>query len=47
MSGELDERAVSGARRAIERHGWRRATMERIAAEAGLSRMTLHRNGVT
>ena len=46
MRAGLGERTVSGVRRAIERHGWRRATMERIAAAAGLSRMTLHRNGV-
>jgi AcrR family transcriptional regulator len=43
----LDEALVSGAYRAIERHGWQRATLERIADEAGVSRMTLHRRGVT
>src|SRR5690242_4826347 len=42
-----DERILSAARQAIERHGWREATLERIAGEAGVSRMTLHRRGVT
>ena len=43
----VDPRILPGARRAIERHGWKDATLERIAAEAGTSRMTLHRRGVT
>jgi len=38
---------VDAARRAIERHGWRDATLERIAEEAGVSRMTLHRHNVS
>lgn len=38
---------LDAAHRAIERHGWEGATLERIAAEAGVSRMTLHRRGVT
>jgi AcrR family transcriptional regulator len=42
-----DPRILAAARPALERHGWRDATMERIAGEAGLSRMTLHRRGVT
>ena len=42
-----DPHILSAARQAIERHGWRDATLERIADEAGLSRMTLHRRGVT
>jgi AcrR family transcriptional regulator len=42
-----DPRILPCARRAIERYGWQDATLERIAAEAGLSRMTLHRRGVT
>ncbi len=46
MSG-VDPRILPGARRAIELHGWQDATLERIAAEAGTSRMTLHRKGVT
>ena len=35
-----------GASRAIERYGWRAATLTQIAEEAGLSRMTLHRHGL-
>src|SRR5918911_1049212 len=42
-----DTRILSAARQAVERHGWRETTLERIAGEAGLSRMTLHRRGVT
>ncbi len=39
-------RVVEGARSAVERYGWQRATLERIAREAGVSRMTLHRHGL-
>jgi AcrR family transcriptional regulator len=42
-----DEHILVGARRALERHGWQDTTLERIATEAGTSRMTLHRRGVT
>ena len=42
-----DPRILPGARKAIERYGWQDATLERIALEAGVSRMTLHRRGVT
>jgi AcrR family transcriptional regulator len=38
---------LDGARRALELHGWEAATLDRIAAEVGVSRMTLHRRGVT
>jgi AcrR family transcriptional regulator len=47
MVATADDTVMAGARRALERHGWRGATLERIAAEAGVSRMTLHRHGVT
>jgi AcrR family transcriptional regulator len=43
----IDQVLIDGAHRAIERWGWREATLERIATEAGVSRMTLHRRGVT
>jgi AcrR family transcriptional regulator len=43
----VDDALLSGAHRAIERWGYGQATMERIASEAGVSRMTLHRRGVT
>lgn len=35
------------ARSAITEHGWSGATLERIAAAAGVSRVTLHRRGVS
>lgn len=34
-------------RAALRKYGWGGTTMERIAAKAGLSRVTLHRQGVT
>ena len=42
-----DPQLLDAARRTFEAHGWAGATLERIAAEAGLSRVTLHRRGVT
>ena len=42
-----DPQVLRGARRAVERYGWQDVTLDRIAAEAGLSRMTLHRRGVS
>jgi AcrR family transcriptional regulator len=44
---ELDAKLLDGARRALERHGWEGATLQRLADEAGVSRMTLHRRGVS
>ena len=38
---------LEGARRAFAAHGYAGATLDRIASEAGLSRVTLHRRGVT
>ena len=43
----VDDQLLAGARRAVERHGASGATLERIASEAGMSRMTLHRRGVS
>lgn len=43
----IDPAVLEAAHRVIERHGWEGATLERIAAEAGVSRMTLHRRGVS
>ena len=38
---------VRAARLVFERHGYSGATVERIAAQAGVSRVTLHRRGLT
>ncbi len=47
MNDEAFEiKVVQGARGAVERYGWQRTTLERIAREAGVSRMTLHRHGL-
>jgi AcrR family transcriptional regulator len=43
----LDQHVLSAARTAIAGYGWRGATLARIAETAGVSRMTLHRRGVT
>jgi AcrR family transcriptional regulator len=43
----VDAALLDAARRALERHGLARTTLERIAAEAGLSRVTLYRRGLT
>ncbi|HEY1594374.1 MAG TPA: TetR family transcriptional regulator [Thermoleophilaceae bacterium] len=43
----VPDAVVEGARRALELHGAGGITLERIAAEAGVSRMTLHRRGVS
>jgi AcrR family transcriptional regulator len=46
--GEVSDPALlQAAQRAIEAHGYSGATLERIADEAGLSRVTLHRRGVS
>jgi len=38
---------VDAGRRVFARHGFHGATAERIATEAGVSRVTLHRRGIT
>jgi AcrR family transcriptional regulator len=38
---------LQAAKRVFEEHGYAGATIERVAAEAGLSRVTLHRRGLT
>ena len=43
LAERTDSRILEGARRALERYGARGATLDRIAEEAGLSRVTLHR----
>lgn len=47
MPSATDPALLEAARRAFERHGYAGATLERIAQEAGLSRVTLHRRGVS
>ena len=42
-----DSEILGAAQRVFEAHGYAGATIDRIAAEAGLSRVTLHRRGVT
>jgi AcrR family transcriptional regulator len=46
MLRDETEALVDGARRVLAVHGWGGVTMERVAAESGISRMTLHRRGV-
>jgi AcrR family transcriptional regulator len=43
----IDPAFVDAARRAFERHGYAGASLERIADEAGVSRVTLHRRGIS
>lgn len=42
----LDRRITTAAREVLKEHGVTAMTVERIAAAAGMSRMTLHRHGV-
>lgn len=46
MSDTVDQQVREAGRRAFARHGYAGATIERIAREAGLSRVTLHRRGI-
>jgi AcrR family transcriptional regulator len=46
-SRTIDPELLRAARRTFATHGYAGATIERIAAEAGVSRVTLHRRGVT
>lgn len=46
MSDPLDPRVLEAGRRVLREHGWERTTAERIAQAAGISRVTLHRQGV-
>lgn len=47
MSTETPSELLDAGRRVLARHGYHGATAERIAEEAGISRVTLHRRGVT
>lgn len=46
MSDTIDQQVREAGRRAFARYGYGGATIERIAREAGLSRVTLHRRGI-
>jgi AcrR family transcriptional regulator len=46
MSNAVDQQVREAGRRAFARYGYGGATIERIAREAGLSRVTLHRRGI-
>ncbi len=43
----LDDSLIDAAQRAFAQHGYHGTSAERIAQEAGVSRVTLHRRGVT
>jgi AcrR family transcriptional regulator len=47
QQAQVDHRLLDAASRAVGRWGWQGATLERIAGEAGLSRVTLHRRGIS
>lgn len=47
MPQASDAAILAAARRVLDRDGWQAASAERIAKEAGLSRVTLHRRGLT
>ena len=42
----IDAEVLEAGRRTLRRHGWSGTTAERIAEEAGVSRVTLHRRGI-
>jgi AcrR family transcriptional regulator len=43
---EIDRALLEAGRRVLKDGGWHATTAERIAAEAGISRVTLHRRGI-
>lgn len=47
VDASIDSSLLDAAQRAFADRGHQRSTLERIAAEAGISRVTLHRRGVT
>jgi len=47
VSASIDERVLDAGRQTLRKFGYGGATIERIAHEAGVSRVTLHRRGVT
>ena len=47
MSAEVPPHIIDAARHVLAQDGLAAATLERISAEAGVSRMTLHRRGLS
>lgn len=47
VSPPPDDRVLEASRRVLRSHGLQGLTSERIAQEAGISRVTLHRRGIT
>jgi AcrR family transcriptional regulator len=43
----MEERFLQAGRQVLRKHGYEGATAERIAEQAGVSRVTLHRHGVS
>jgi len=43
---KIDPAVLEAARRTMRQHGWKGTTADRIATEAGISRVTLHRRGI-
>jgi AcrR family transcriptional regulator len=46
-AAKFDERILEAGRRVLREYGYEGATVERIAQEAGLTRVTLYRRGVS
>lgn len=47
VASRTDDQFLEAGRRTLRRYGYEGATVERIAEEAGVSRVTLHRRGVS
>jgi AcrR family transcriptional regulator len=47
MGSRPSDSVLEASRRTLRRHGLQGLTVERIAQEAGVSRVTLHRHGIT
>lgn len=47
VQAQLSDDLIDAASRAFARHGYQGATLERIAEEAGVSRVTLHRRHIS
>jgi AcrR family transcriptional regulator len=47
MASAPSDSVLEASRRTLRRHGLQGLTVERIAQEAGISRVTLHRHGIT